>query len=356
VNKLAALVSVIVPVYNTSAYLDNCIKSILNQSYQNFELILVNDGSTDVSDKICDSYSRIDDRVTVIHKKNEGVSVARNKGVEVAKGKYIQFVDSDDFLNEKMIEILMDEINQSNENVLPVCNINIYYEDEKYRHDLVQIAKSGSFNTEQYLLDFLLKFKTSPFIGSPCNKIFLKDIIIQNNIRFEEGQSFAEDFVFNLEYLYFVNKINIIDNSLYHYRLDTLESLTKNTKPVEYWWMNYKKIYEKYKHLFIHYGLYEKHYNEILLFMELATKVTIRKCFRTDTNLSINDKVEKIKYVWEDELVLQSYPQYTCEDKYMKTIRFLAGKKLYKLLGILLMMHSKVLDSVKKMQKKRIWR
>ena len=99
-------ISIIVPIYNVEKYLDKCIKSILNQSFEDFELILVNDGSTDSCGVICDKYKKLDGRITVIHKANGGLSSARNAGIDIARGEYIGFVDSDDYIHEKMYEIL----------------------------------------------------------------------------------------------------------------------------------------------------------------------------------------------------------------------------------------------------------
>ena len=99
-------ISIIVPVYNVCLYLDNAIKCLLEQTYKNIEIILIDDGSTDGSDKICDKYLKLDKRIKVVHQKNSGVSVARNKGLEVATGKYIGFLDSDDTISLNMFEIL----------------------------------------------------------------------------------------------------------------------------------------------------------------------------------------------------------------------------------------------------------
>ena len=106
-------ISIIVPVYNVEKYLSQCIESIINQNYKNIEIILVNDGSTDKSGDICDSYSLKDNRIKVIHKKNEGVSIARNTGLKVATGEYIAFVDGDDFVHEYIYTKLINIINNS---------------------------------------------------------------------------------------------------------------------------------------------------------------------------------------------------------------------------------------------------
>lgn len=100
------LISLIVPVYNVEKYLDKCLETITNQTYSNMEIILIDDGSTDLSGKKCDEWEKKDSRVRVIHKKNGGLSSARNAGIDVAKGKYISFIDSDDYIELNMIEIL----------------------------------------------------------------------------------------------------------------------------------------------------------------------------------------------------------------------------------------------------------
>lgn len=100
------LISLIIPVFNVEKYLDKCVETIVNQTYSNLEIILVDDGSTDSSGEKCDYWKKKDNRIIVIHKKNGGLSSARNAGIEIATGKYISFIDSDDFIDLKMIEIL----------------------------------------------------------------------------------------------------------------------------------------------------------------------------------------------------------------------------------------------------------
>ena len=117
-------ISIIVPVYNADRYLKNCISSILNQSFYNFELILINDGSKDCSGEICDNYASKDKRVKVIHKNNEGVSIARNIGIDMSKGKYIMFCDSDDVIEKDWCRSLYN-LYTNNHNSVAVCGFNI---------------------------------------------------------------------------------------------------------------------------------------------------------------------------------------------------------------------------------------
>ena len=118
------LISIVVPVYNVEKYIEKCVNSITNQVYNNLEIILVNDGSTDNSGKLCDSLSKLDDRIKVYHKENGGLSDARNYGVERANGKYIGFVDSDDFIDSDMYKTLYDVIKRENADVAE-CNMKI---------------------------------------------------------------------------------------------------------------------------------------------------------------------------------------------------------------------------------------
>ena len=125
-------ISIIVPVYNVEKYLEKCIKSILNQTFTDFELILVNDGSTDKSGVICDNYKNIDDRIIVIHKKNEGLSSARNSGLDIAKGRYIGFVDSDDYINNDMYHKLYEALIKNNSDI-SICKFVKVYDDSEMK-------------------------------------------------------------------------------------------------------------------------------------------------------------------------------------------------------------------------------
>ena len=116
-------ISVIIPVYNVEKYISRCLDSILNQSYKNVEIIIINDGSTDKSGLICDEYSKRYDNIRVFHKENGGVSSARNLGITVAKGEYITFADPDDFLNKDMYKILYDNAKNNNSDIT-ICSVN----------------------------------------------------------------------------------------------------------------------------------------------------------------------------------------------------------------------------------------
>ena len=345
---MSGLVSIIVPIYNVESTLNTCIKSILDQTYKEIELILVDDGSKDNSGKICDNYANKDFRVKVIHKKNEGVSIARNIGMLAAKGKYIQFVDSDDYIVESMTEKLVKSMDS--EKILPVCDINRFYTNKNSLNFIGNSDKIDVCSTEQYLIKYLIEYKTSPFIGSPCNKLFIKDIIQKNGIEFQYGRTFAEDFLFNLEYLKYISEVKVLFSSLYYYRMDSLDSLTKEMKPAEYWWENYKYLYEIYKDLFIRFGLFKEYEKKISGFVEFAVRDTIRKTFRSKRNLPIYGKIVELKHVCQDDLTRKLLPNFQCKDSYMKTIKLFSSFKLYNLLGILLVSHSYFVDMYKRIK------
>ena len=149
-------ISVIVPVYNVEKYLRKCIESILNQTFREFELILVDDGSTDSSGKICDEYALKDSRIKVIHKENGGASSARNAGLDVAKGEYIGFVDSDDWIEMDMYGELYRLIKENNTDI-SVCGINnikdIKYKNENLKEKIQIIKKEGEECTAPKILD-----------------------------------------------------------------------------------------------------------------------------------------------------------------------------------------------------------
>lgn len=127
---MTELISVIVPVYNTEQYLVECLESILKQTYSNIEVILVDDGSIDLSGNICDQFARNDSRIRVFHKQNEGVAIAKNFGIKQARGEYIVIVDSDDMIDERMIQVLYDQARTHQADIV-IGNYCIYDENDK---------------------------------------------------------------------------------------------------------------------------------------------------------------------------------------------------------------------------------
>ena len=208
-DSFADLISVVVPVYNVEGYLDNCMRSIVLQTYANIEIILVDDGSTDLSGKKCDEWAKKDGRVRVIHKQNGGLSSARNAGIDVAKGDYIAFVDSDDFIALNMYEIMHREICLNNSQMACVMLKKIEYTEEQVA-TCRKNADSKTVTPEEALYSFLMEdYKTSS-----CNKLFLKNIF--NELRFPEGMLYEDTWIIT-DILKETTRVTLIDEYSYYY-------------------------------------------------------------------------------------------------------------------------------------------
>ncbi|WP_394121299.1 glycosyltransferase family 2 protein [Planococcus donghaensis] len=219
---MPSLISIIVPVYQSEKTLDRCLESIIRQTYSNIEVILVNDGSNDTSGEICDIYALKDTRIKVIHKNNMGVSSARNTGLKEAKGSYIQFVDSDDWLNKDSCEIMVKEITEQNVDML-ICGLNITKNGKLLRTPHLPRAH---VKPSIYFKDF--KYIYSVF-ASPCNKIYKKELVGYFNHQISAG----EDLLFNLEYIKNTNVVGCIEDCLYNVSLDNENSLNRKFKENE---------------------------------------------------------------------------------------------------------------------------
>lgn len=224
---MSNLISVIVPVYNVEKYMDRCIESIINQTYKNLEIILVNDGSTDLSGKKCDEWAQKDDRIKVIHKENGGVSSARNAGIDIATGDYIGFVDSDDLLERNMYEILIKDIKKYDVKI-SCCQMQTKSIDGTIA--AVDNASSNLFAKMDIVNGFFFNNFIRGFIVSPCNKIIAKDILIDNNIRFKK-YALAEDFLFIFEVLTKVDSIYYNSAVGYYYLHRENSAMTSKFSP-----------------------------------------------------------------------------------------------------------------------------
>lgn len=194
-------ISVIVPVYNVEFYLEKCVKSILNQTYSNFEILLINDGSTDNSSSICDKLKILDDRVKVFHKSNSGVSATRNFGIENSKGSLITFIDSDDFIKNDMLEILYSNLEKFNADISIGKVVDTFDKDYTFNEISEEIS---NWDNETAVKEILNAKKTSFF---PVAKLFKKNLF--ERIRFNDNFKLAEDALLITEIL-LSKKLNIV--------------------------------------------------------------------------------------------------------------------------------------------------
>ena len=209
------MISVVVPIYNVEKFLGQCIESIINQTYNDIEIILVDDGSTDNSGKICDEYKSIDNRIRVIHKVNGGLSSARNAGMRIAQGEYICFIDSDDYIDSQMLEIMKKQIKNADivicgkEDIWGNDSHNITSSDLESNYDIISMSGEVAFE------HFLLEDKEGYVVA--WNKLYRTHIFIQYNIKFPEGKIHEDCFTI---YKLFIHsqKVVYIDIPLYKYR------------------------------------------------------------------------------------------------------------------------------------------
>ena len=218
-------VSIIVPIYNSEDYLVECLDSLINQSLQEIEIILINDGSSDNSGRICNQYAKNDNRVRVIHKKNEGVSIARNTGISIARGNWITFVDSDDWIDIKMCELAYETSIQENADFI-FCNNFCNYPTKEIEMTMFDDDKktfSGNDIKELQLLiidSLRLGVNFVSNLTFPWGKFIKRETLkkLKNNL-FPPELKWGEDQLFNLNFLQETNKAIYVNKKLYHYRL-----------------------------------------------------------------------------------------------------------------------------------------
>lgn len=213
-------VSIIIPCYNIEPYLSKCIDSVLNQTFSDFELILINDGSTDRTLNVCQEYKNTDDRIKVYSQENKGVSYTRNRGIDLAQGDYIMFIDGDDYIKTDFVE---QHLQFAKIGVWPVSGITIITNESTIDRsqsflELLDNFPSGVINKKN-----LIELIVFGSISSPCARLYCKHDLIQQNIKFAVHLSYQEDLMFNIEYLQCINEIQLMNYFGYYY-VKNLES------------------------------------------------------------------------------------------------------------------------------------
>ncbi|MDE1507155.1 glycosyltransferase family 2 protein [Ligilactobacillus salivarius] len=223
-------ISVIVPIYNVEKYLKKCLDSIINQTFKEFEIILVDDGSTDNSEMICKEYRRKDSRIVYLKKNNGGLSDARNYGLDYANGEYVAFIDSDDYLGKNFLEFLYRAIRTSKSEVA-VCGFVIEYEDEKNLQD-VSLHEDNVTITGKDLLHRVMKYKDGYSYVVAWNKLYKRELF--DNIKFAKGKVYEDEWI-NYPLFWNVDKVYLLDKKLYHYvqRTGSIKNSRMSLKKIE---------------------------------------------------------------------------------------------------------------------------
>lgn len=231
------LVSIIVPVYNVEKYLDQCVNSLINQTYDKIEIILVDDGSKDNSGRLCDEWAKKSNKIKAVHKKNAGLGMARNTGLEHVTGNYVMFIDSDDYLAENVVEKLLEKL--LTEKVDAAFTGMIRFNDDKILSEVDRKYKDNTFREnelcEKYLMEMAGTLPDEPIDSylymSVCTGLYSMKVIKDYSIQFEpERKMISEDFIFNIDYFSIAKGVTFIAENGYYYRVNE-NSLTRSYNP-----------------------------------------------------------------------------------------------------------------------------
>ena len=213
------VLSVIMPVYNAAKFLDRAVRSVLASTFQDFELLLIDDGSTDGSGALCDEMAHMDPRITVIHKPNGGASSARNKGIELAQGQFVAFADSDDYVDRTLYEKLLNAAGLEND--LVICDIVLHYSDNDLPRETVKVEEERNRTIGNLL--------QSGIGGGPCHMVVKRSII--GTLRFPEYIFSGEDLWFTLRLYLQAGHISKVKEPLYFYNQENQGSITHSRNP-----------------------------------------------------------------------------------------------------------------------------
>ena len=226
-------VSIIVPVYKVEKYISRCIESLINQTYTDLEILLIDDGSPDNSGKICEDYATRESRIRVFHNENHGVSYSRNFGIRNATGEAITFVDSDDYIERETIEKMVEHADAD------MVALNGYYIDNNGRKTVVNSVYSGMYSDEQVLDLIRKKFSkiiNEIFFTGTWGKLYKTNIIKENGIKFADGVTLGEDSIFVINYMLNCNSVYCEKYIGYNYvRNDDSLTNSSNVDTADYW-------------------------------------------------------------------------------------------------------------------------
>lgn len=323
-----SLVSVIMPVYNVEDYLERSIKSILNQSYQNWELILINDGSKDNSGKICDGFSEKNNRIYSIHQENQGSGLARQKGLDISKGDFICFVDPDDYLEKDALRNNIDKMQKYKVDVVA----NSYYDklkiNKKYMKKKNEVAIIGLYDQDKFRKNYSDYRKVGD--RSLWNKLYRSQFLKENMIEFS-NLPIGQDGDFNYKVYEKLDKI-YIDNSPYYVYDKTRDSSAtkkyrKNRLDIEL------DLIDTHKKMFLEWEMYDKYEQIILLELYYALTYELNNLFNTSNNLKYSEKLKKFKEAATRDIfssVFEKLDLNYIEGTYLKLLfLFLKNKNYY---------------------------
>lgn len=305
-DKVDDKISIIVPVYNVEVYIEKCIDSLINQTYKNIEIILVDDGSTDKSYDICKKYSETDNRIKLIHKNNGGLSDARNVGIDNATGKYITFVDSDDWLSYDYCDIMIKEINETKADIVMSNLVYVYSND--YTFEVEEKFDKKSYTN----VEALEKFEDTVSVVA-VSKLYRRELF--EDLRYKVGKIHEDEFMFH-KIFFRAKKISHLDIELYAYR-QRENSITTSKYSL-------KKL-DAIEALEDRMNFYEK--NSLHNLKEKTRALYMYLLRKNIMEISANDINEKEKYISELSIKLKDSYKACKKTKYI-SLRFFIFSKL----------------------------
>lgn len=328
-----AKISVIVPVYNCEAYITQCIESVLRQTFRDFELILVDDGSKDKSPEICERYALRDSRIKVIHKPNGGgAGEARNVGLDSASSPFISFIDSDDWIKADMLEKLW-AAQQRDDSDLVICG---------YRNIVSSVNEVYNFNTQyeaasicgnHEVKDFFIKYFPEGMVGYPWNKLYRLEIIRAHHLRFPKMRR-LEDGIFNTEFFSYAEKITVLSDVLYNYRAS--QQVEQRKLPKDFYSLM-ETFVKHYYHKLRQWGYQIEAVQKPIVYYFLNDFVgCLENIFFSSEYQSGKERMEAVKALRHARLVDYMLKQERTVGRYARIVLALFEKKHYMLMGLVI--------------------
>lgn len=322
-------ISVIVPVYNVQNYLAQCINSIIQQSYTNLEIMLINDGSTDNSPQICEEFRKIDRRIKVINQPNSGVSAARNTGIAIATGDYITFVDSDDWLEKDMYKRIVDAICENQRADIVMCDYITVQNDDTAK--ITSNLRAGFYSKKDIIHEIYPTLLVTENFGrlpivSVWNCLFRKTLFADRRLYFSENLRYSEDYLFMAAVMTHCKSYFYIKNYFgYNYR-QYEASRSKKYEPK--WWINLLDLNKQLRKLLSDNGEYD--FTRQLKLQLIHSALFVSGSINNNPRMSFVEKVKVLKTVFHDQSLKNGFTElkFANQSKSLRIVLFIIKQRM----------------------------
>lgn len=336
--------SIIIPVYNVEKYLPICMDSLFQQTYKSFEILLINDGSTDDSGKLCDEYALKDERIRVFHCKNQGAGFARNVGLDYAAGQYILFVDADDWLETDTLLTYVQSLKSYD--WLIGCSHNCYFNHESLSSVKVDyFYPANAYHSMSEVRKMYVEIATNGVSHAPHNKVYKREIIERYQLRFPDRPKY-EDLAFNNAYVDKINSLVIINDHTYNYRVSNLEGVAQ--KLPSNMFEIFIDVNNELIKLLKSWGVYHRREQQLLKsqFM-MDTASCINNTYNPNLMYTFQGRYSYIKMIVENPKVRQSCSGVKCSTFVNLIVRLVKIKAVLLIMGCYSLKH-RVRDLLRK--------